>query len=168
MNLKENILKYSDLKIIDIKEIVYDLNEDIFDVNGKTQLGEKLKQKGITKLVIEAGEPQDLEKGDKIRSSGWLKYGRGGFLNGKLYILDQTNGGGGHSSGTEHGFYWGVKINVFTKKMDPYEKKEVWMIGGNNKEKALFIKSRAGERFDNNGQLSNIVKQILPSIVSKL
>ena len=25
MNLKENILKYSDLKIIDIKEIVYDL-----------------------------------------------------------------------------------------------------------------------------------------------
>ncbi len=147
------------------------LEEDVFGVGSKSEIGQRLLRKNITKIAIEeGGEPQDLEKGDKIRSSGWIKYGRGGWLNGNLYILDQSNGGGGHTNGTENGFYWGVKQAGISIIKDPYEDKNIIRITPEGKkENVLFIKSRAGGRFaDGGNKPTQKVLEILSSIVKKL
>jgi hypothetical protein len=78
----------------------------------------KIGRKGIAAIRLPPSDKHvnDIQKGEAVRQQGFLRYGRGGFMNGgkafprtKTDVWITSDPSDGHPSDIHHNFYWGVR-----------------------------------------------------------
>lgn len=90
------------------------LDEKVIPIKGATRAGKRFRHKMKVGILAfnEQGKPLDVMRG---LPPGFEFYGRGGWTpDGTLWVRGGGRGdpNGAHSSGTRHGFYWGIDYDA--------------------------------------------------------